>query len=76
MNLLNKTKALIWLFTILLCSAVNAQSQIKICLTGRIVENLKSYGQSFINAAYLAKEQDGLTNEVEIKSYLRLGKNC
>ena len=69
MNLLNRPKAFILLFSILLCSAVNAHSQIKICLTGRIVENLKSYGQSFLNAAYLAKDQSDPTNKIKIKSY-------
>lgn len=69
MNLLNRLKAIILLCSISLCSVVNAQSQIKICLTGRIVENLKSYGQSFLNAAYLAKDQGDLANKVEIKSY-------
>lgn len=69
MNLLNRPKAFILLFSILLCSAVNAHSQIKICLTGRIVENLKSYGQSFLNAANLAKDQSDPTNKVKIKSY-------
>ena len=48
---------------------VIAQPQIKICLTGRVVENLKSYGQSFLNAAHLVREQNNLADKVEIKSY-------
>ena len=52
-----------------MCSVANPQSHIKICLTGRIVENLASYGQSFLNAAFLAKDQSSLTHTVEIKSY-------
>lgn len=68
MNLLNKPKAYI-LFFFILCFSVNAQSQIKICLTGRVVENLKSYGQSFLNAAFLAKEQNNIGDKVEIKAY-------
>lgn len=69
MNLLNRYKTILFLFSILLSSVLNAQSQIKICLTGRIVENLKSYGQSFLNAAYLAKAQSPLIRKVRIKSY-------
>ncbi|STY78927.1 periplasmic binding protein-like [Legionella wadsworthii] len=69
MNLLNSSKAIILLFSILISPVVHAQSKIKICLTGRIVENLKSYGQSFLNAAYLAKEENDLSNKVVIKSY-------
>ena len=46
-----------------------AHPKIKICLTGRIVENLQSYGQSFLNAAYLSKEQNDASNQVEIKKY-------
>lgn len=47
MNLLNSSKAIILLFSIIIPTIIQAQSKIKICLTGRIVENLKSYGQSF-----------------------------
>jgi ABC-type branched-subunit amino acid transport system substrate-binding protein len=46
-----------------------AQPQIKICLTGRVVENLQSYGQSFLNAAYLSKEINDHANQVVIKNY-------
>lgn len=42
---------------------------IKICLTGRIVESLPSYGQSFVNAANLAVEQKNLKQPVEIKKF-------
>ncbi len=69
MNLLNSPKIIIFLFSILVGSFVNGQTQIRICLTGRIVENLKSYGESFLKAAYLAKDQSILTNKVVIKSY-------
>lgn len=40
-----------------------------ICLTGRIVKNLPSYGQSFIDAAHLAVEQSQLKQPVTIKSF-------
>lgn len=69
MILLNRPKAFILFFSIFLCSVANADSQIKICLTGRVVENLKSYGQSFINAAYLAKNQNDSINQVKLKIY-------
>ncbi|EHL29709.1 ABC transporter substrate-binding protein [Legionella drancourtii] len=69
MNSLSSPKSIILLFSILMCPVANTQTQIKICLTGRVVENLKSYGQSFLNAASLAKDQSILTDKVEIKSY-------
>lgn len=40
-----------------------------ICLTGRIVENLPSYGQSFVDAAHLAVEQSQLKQPVTIKTF-------
>lgn len=40
-----------------------------ICLTGRIVKSLPSYGQSFIDAAHLAVEQSQLKRPVTIKSF-------
>ena len=69
MNSLSRSKVIILLFSILISTVAYAQAKIKICLTGRIVENLKSYGQSFLNAAYLAKEENDPANKVTIKSY-------
>jgi len=69
MNLLDILKFIIMIFSLVACPIAMAQTQIKICLTGRVVENLKSYGQSFQNAANLAIEQSGSSNQVEIKSY-------
>ena len=37
----------------------------KICLTGRIVKSLPSYGQSFINAAHLVVKQSLIINFIE-----------
>jgi ABC-type branched-subunit amino acid transport system substrate-binding protein len=69
MNLLVRSKIIILLFSTLIPIISHSQSKIKICLTGRVVENLKSYGQSFLNAAYLAKEESDPANKIEIKSY-------
>ena len=44
MNSLSRSKVIILLFSILISTVAYAQAKIKICLTGRIVENLKSYG--------------------------------
>lgn len=57
------------ILSLLVWADVIAQPQINICFTGRVVENLKSYGQSFLNAAYLARDQNNLTNKIEIKNY-------
>ena len=69
MNLSNILKIIPLIFVLLISPIVIAKNSIKICLTGRVVENLKSYGQSFQNAANLAINQSGLFNQVEIKSY-------
>lgn len=69
MNLLNNSKSIILIYFLLTYPIANSQSQVKICLTGRVVENLNSYGQSFLNAAYLAKNQSNLSHKIEIKSY-------
>lgn len=70
MNLSSIPKIIILLlFSVSVWTDVIAQPQINICLTGRVVENLKSYGQSFLNAAYLARDQNNLADKVEINSY-------
>ena len=69
MNLLSSFKIIILFFFILISTCGHAKPKIKICLTGRVVENLKSYGKSFLNAAYLAKKENDSTNKIEIKSY-------
>lgn len=69
MNFSKISKLIIFIFCALACAHVFAQPKIKICLTGRVVENLQAYGQSFLNAAYLSKEQNGFSDQVEIKNY-------
>ena len=69
MNLSNILKIIVLIFFLSVCPAVMANNQIKICLTGRVVENLKSYGQSFENAANLALDQGEKFGKVEIKNY-------
>ena len=69
MNLLRTLKIITLAFSILVSTGALSHPQIKICLTGRVVENLQSYGQSFINAANLAEEHNDLTNKVTIKKY-------
>lgn len=41
----------------------------KICLTGRIVESLPSYGRGMQDAAHLALKQSGLAGKVKIESF-------
>lgn len=48
---------------------IMAQSPVKICLTGRAVENFKSYGQSFQNTAEFAVENNKISKKIELKSY-------
>ena len=40
----------------------------KVCLTGRVVRSLPSYGQSFINAAYLAVKPSIIINFIKQQS--------
>jgi len=69
MNLLyiNKIIQIIFLSLISLNSLAN--NPIKICLAGRIVENLDSYGKSFRNAAQLAIDNSGFTKKIKIEYY-------
>lgn len=59
----------LYLFLIALPFSTCINGAINICLTGRIVKNLPSYGQSFLNAAYLAREYSGLNDKVAIKTF-------
>ena len=69
MNLSKILNLILLLCSVSVCTEGIAQPQIKICITGRVVENLKSYGQSFINAAYLARDENKLADKIEIKKY-------
>lgn len=40
-----------------------------LCLAGRIVKSLPTYGESFSNAAYLARKQQGLADKIKIANY-------
>ena len=66
MSLLNTAKITSLIASILIC---NQASAITLCLTGKIVKSLPTYGESFINAAYLAKEQNNSNHPVVIKTY-------
>lgn len=46
-----------------------AETPMAICLTGRIVINFPSYGESFVNAANLAVDQEEMEKSVVIKKY-------
>jgi ABC-type branched-subunit amino acid transport system substrate-binding protein len=67
MNLLKKSRIAFVFMT--LATLSQAQPKIKVCLTGRIIENLNSYRQSFINAAQLSKSENDPFDKVEIKNY-------
>lgn len=67
MHLLKKIS--ISLFVICVSFSVYATKPINICLTGRIVENLPSYGQTFLNAVYMAKAKFKLRNVFVKKFY-------
>ena len=69
--LIGLCKQTVFIFILIICQYASAASS-KICLTGRIVSSLPSYGQSFINAAQLAVG-DNNASLVEIKTYFYAG---
>src|SRR5579872_4478186 len=69
MRFLEIYKIILLLLALNLNIPAQAKSSSILCLTGRIVKSLPSYGDSFINAAKLAIEQNNLKNDVKIKTY-------
>ena len=63
-------KILFLLSLLLITKIVIAEDNYKICLTGRIVKILPSYGESFINGANLSIDENGMSNKIELKTYL------
>lgn len=67
---MNFLKKLSLLLMILVSVNVFAERSVKLCLTGKIVADLPSYGVSFTNAALLAREDAHLNNkQAIIKTY-------
>jgi hypothetical protein len=66
MRLLKAYKIITLIVGAIACSQSNSTT---ICLTGRIVKSLPTYGESFVNGAYLARGQNKLTTQVKIKNY-------
>lgn len=69
MTLSKIVKLTFFLIFVLSTFPVTAQSHLKICLTSKVVKNLPSYGQSFLNGAYLARMQSEKGQDVEVKNY-------
>ncbi|MGQ3888243.1 ABC transporter substrate-binding protein [Legionella sp. CNM-1927-20] len=69
MNLFSLSKIILLFISLLNWATAIGASEVKICLTGRVVGNLTSYGQSFQNSVSLALEQSGSSNNIRIKNY-------
>lgn len=73
-HLMLKMFAFFILIILFFCFGINSISYAylpkKICLTGRVVENLGSYGKSFQNAAKLALEENStVQNQIKLNYY-------
>jgi len=66
---MNLLKAFSFLLIFTSVSSFAKAERVKLCLTGRIVKSIKSYGESFENAAILAKAEFDKTNNVDIVKF-------